>query len=634
RKYRTSIRQSLPIGVKSVEAAPELAVESEVSRTPAEVRAAKIAAAKSGIASRKNAKFKNMVAVAAGVILTAGLLGYFAWSASQKKVTQFVATPVSDSSSTESGENSVAEPKLSPYETVAQLPLDQRPRIFQELIDDDRQSLWESPTAGPPAAFTSLPVAPKILMTFRPSELVNSAEGSLFLRSLGSQVSTEIDSLESSTGLTMDEIELIIVSFHSDGALRNYVPYFSVTPKATMTLDALLARWQNPVSRQLENGEVIFEAADSPQAFYISESDFASTDESDSKDSSELPKRKRSVKRFGLSSIELIEDVALSAGANILSGALKDLADQSDRQRHLNFLFMRQGLFNDEGQNFMGETLATLNRELDLMIPDNIRGGLVSVHLDQGTYAELIFDRNIDLKAVDLQEQMTEQFRSQRDRITEFVAQIPANPYWDRVRVKYDNMINDLYRNIRWDVEQGELVANVWLAPMAAHNLVAASELALSFASGSSPPILPARKVPQSLEELLASKRDLNIANPPDLNVLLADLQTEVSDDFGKLPFPFNIRLLGSDLEKDGITKNQRPSELVLNQKSLSEILTSIMTKANPDKNITGPEDPNCKLIWVIADDPEQPGQKAILVTTRAAAAEKSYPIPAPFRSQ
>jgi hypothetical protein len=169
---------------------------------------------------------------------------------------------------------------------------------------------------------------------------------------------------------------------------------------------------------------------------------------------------------------------------------------------------------------------------------------------------------------------------------------------------------------------------------MAAHNLIAASELAVAFSAGISTATTVQKNIPQTLEALLATKRDLNIANPPDLNVLLAELVSEIKDDFGKLPFEFNIRLLGGDLEKDGITKNQRPSELVISQKSFAEILTSIMVKANPDKDITGASDPNCKLIWVLADDPDVPGQKAILITTRAAAATKNYELPAPFLTE
>ena len=314
---------------------------------------------------------------------------------------------------------------------------------------------------------------------------------------------------------------------------------------------------------------------------------------------------------------------------------MKKMARWTDRERHVNILYLRSGLFNDEGQKLMGQSNLSLNRELGIMLPDAVRGGLVSFHLDSGSYFEMMFDRTLDLKAVDLKEELANSFKSKRDSLAQFVSTVPPSPYWDRVRSRYYSMLSQFYRYLRWNVEHGEIVANCWLPPMAAHNLLASSELVITFASGASAANAPVVNAgPKTIEELLDLKRDLNIANPPDLNVLMADLQTEISDDFTKLSFPFNIRLLGGDLEKDGITKNQRPGELVIKQKSLSEILTTIMTGANPDKDITGPNDPNCKLIWVLAEDPENPGQKAILITTRAAATAKSYELPPAFRTE
>ena len=61
---------------------------------------------------------------------------------------------------------------------------------------------------------------------------------------------------------------------------------------------------------------------------------------------------------------------------------------------------------------------------------------------------------------------------------------------------------------------------------MAAHNLIAATEHAISFSAGTGGTAAPVYAGPKTLDELLATKRDLNIANPPDLNVLIADLQT------------------------------------------------------------------------------------------------------------
>ena len=318
----------------------------------------------------------------------------------------------------------------------------------------------------------------------------------------------------------------------------------------------------------------------------------------------------------------------------MLSGSLLKLAKRSDSDRHFNMLFLRSGLFNDEGQKLMGEQMSAFNRELRIMLPDNVRGGLVSLHIDSGSYFEVMLDRSVDIKAPDLKQTMEEETRSRRNNLMQYVSKIPPNAYWDQVRFRYASMLTDFNKNLRWNVENGEVTANCWLPPMAAHNLLAASELVITFSAGGSATGAPTATGPKTLEELIAIKRDLNIANPPDLNVLMADLQSEIQDDFGKLPFAFNIRLIGGDLEAEGITKNQRPGELVIEQKSLAEILTTIMVGANPDKDISGANDPNCKLIWVVAEDPENPGQQAILITTRKAAAQKSYQLPPAFQTE
>ncbi len=142
------------------------------------------------------------------------------------------------------------------------------------------------------------------------------------------------------------------------------------------------------------------------------------------------------------------------------------------------------------------------------------------------------------------------------------------------------------------------------------------------------------RKTPQTLDELLNAKRDLSVTTNPDLNILLSNIRDEVVEDWGSLPFDFDIRILANDLSVEGITQNQRPGDFEMQQTTLADILTEIMVRCNPDRNITGPNDPACKLVWVVADHPDKPGNQAVLVTTRAAAAQKNYPLPEAFRTE
>ncbi|MFK7770323.1 MAG: protein kinase [Mariniblastus sp.] len=641
--YRNSVRQFLP-GTESIVVGTVPEIGDDPTGAPSiversEERQAKIDAAAAAAMNRKNGRWKIPAAIAAGLLAMAGGIGLFALRANRTVVAVKDEEPKTTVSQTDTTQPPVKKVNLN--DQIAALPPELRPTLVQNLVDDNQTSLWESPTQGVPCDFSYLPPNPKLLFTFRLAQLDSNEEGQRLLRSLGPEFEKRINQFKTQSGLEFENIESLTISLHTNESFE-YEPFFTVETTQPIEADLLTGYWNRPRSKRLENQEEILESNDGSLAYYILEraadknpnvENADSATEAEPSDSQQENSTK--VSRFAFGPKQLIEQVVLSAGTNVLGGPMKKMALWTDNQRHMNILFLRPGLFNEEGQKLMGQDNLALNRELGVMLPDEVKGGLVSLHLDSGSYFEMMFDRTLDLKAVDLQQELADSFKSKRDSLAQFASTIPPSPYWDRVRSRYYSMLSQFYRYLRWNVEHGEIVANCWLPPMAAHNLIASSELVISFAGGASTANVPAQTSgPKTIEELLALKRDLNIANPPDLNVLMADLQSEISDDFGRLPFAFNIRLIGGDLEKDGITKNQRPGELVMEQKSLSEILTKIMTEANPDKDITGPSDPNCKLIWVLADDPENPGQKAILVTTRAAAALKSYELPPPFRTE
>ncbi len=212
---------------------------------------------------------------------------------------------------------------------------------------------------------------------------------------------------------------------------------------------------------------------------------------------------------------------------------------------------------------------------------------------------------------------------------------LPDHPYWTKVRLRFDNMVSDVYQSTRVANENGRTIVNCWLPPMAAHNLVAASELVLaSTAAGSTRADITEARIPQTVDALLRTRRSIEVTSRPDLVNFLSDLETEIRDDYPTLPFEFEIRLAGPDLLKEGITQNQRLGDIRMDGVPLSEILTEIMMQANPDKNATSPRDPRCKLVWALAPDPDQPDRRTVLVTTRSAASERGYSLPAAFQSE
>ena len=98
------------------------------------------------------------------------------------------------------------------------------------------------------------------------------------------------------------------------------------------------------------------------------------------------------------------------------------------------------------------------------------------------------------------------------------------------------------------------------------------------------------------------------------------------------MPFKLNISILGKDLETGGITRNQQVRDFVQQDKTLAEILTAMMMKANPITTVTAPDQTDQKLIWVVAPDPDT-NEPSILITTRDGAAKRSLTIPKVFQS-
>lgn len=582
---------------------------------------------------RNRSKWKMPLAVAAGLVIVSGLIGLFAYQANR---TPLVLAPERGSPDLEN----VPPVAVPPIELTPPV----NPNLVQVLIDDDDATLWESPTAGPPLDLSFHPAAARIIFAIRPAELLSHSEGKQLLRGLGPVLNQRIKHWREQLGLEFDEMERLIITLHP-GQQSAYEPFVSIKLKQSTIASDLISKIGSLTVEKV--GDIaIYNKPDGTAFYFISDhadekpqddvKPQATTETGTEPNPGESSVDAKNISRFVFGKADAVREVAESAGLNVLSGTMRKLVDRSDADRHFSFLFLRPAMFNEQGQALMGGQLATLNRQLDLFLQDEIRGGIFSFHVDQGDYFEITFDQTVDLETRELKESLESRLRVFRDDITQFLAKIPANEYWDRVRLRYDNMLADVYRNLRWDVEYGTVVGNCWLPPMAGHNLVGATELVTAFSSdsASSGSAAVEKKIPASLDELLLTKRNLSVTTNPDLNLLLSGIRAEILDDFGELPFDFEIRLIGNDLQKEGITQNQRPGNFQINNKSLAEILAEIMVRCNPDKNVSGPHDLKCKLVWALGPDPANPGNQAILITTRAGVAARNLTLPKDFQPQ
>jgi len=60
-------------------------------------------------------------------------------------------------------------------------------------------------------------------------------------------------------------------------------------------------------------------------------------------------------------------------------------------------------------------------------------------------------------------------------------------------------------------------------------------------------------------------------------------------------------------------------------------VLTDLVRRANPVTTVQSPTEVNQKVVWVVLDDSERPGQKKIELTTRTWAETNKVALPKEF---
>jgi hypothetical protein len=115
------------------------------------------------------------------------------------------------------------------------------------------------------------------------------------------------------------------------------------------------------------------------------------------------------------------------------------------------------------------------------------------------------------------------------------------------------------------------------------------------------------------------------------LEFAIRDLAEAVRETHPQLPFPFDIQILGSDLQLQGITRNQQIAGFESVDNRLDEILTTLVMRANPVTTVTTPSDPNQKLVWIQGPDPNDANKPILLITTRDAAQRRNDTLPTAF---
>ena len=478
----------------------------------------------------------------------------------------------------------------------------------QQVVPDDGEQLWKSPTWGEPVSFQYSPPGAQLFFVVRPAALLASAEGERVLQALGPEFAAARKAWEVAAGVNWSEVSQLIMTLHQvDLQLR---VAFVVKLDDAAVASEMVQRWGSSAEQQAHD-QTYYEAKE--WSYF-------------------LPEEAANV--FVMGSKTEIEGVLEFSGRAPPNGAIEKLRRVSDAEHHFSLFstpFSMTGELLRDGRNYFFGPARKLREPLEALFPQGLDALSVSMHFGEQLYLETRFfgrTRDRHALAADFHERIAEI----PDQIERYSALVLPHPYWRMVANRYPGMVRFLHSQLRIGVGRDEAVINGVLPSQAAHNLLFGGTMFLLSQPGVALADTSTAKStgPPNVEALLASKIDLSF-DQQSLEFAIRDLGQEVKDRYPNLPFGFRIQIIGGDLENDGITRNQQVRNIKLTGKTLAESLTEIVVVAQA----TGkpPSHPDQKLVWVVGPDPDQPDKQIVLVTTRSAAMKKKYTLPAVFRS-
>jgi hypothetical protein len=457
------------------------------------------------------------------------------------------------------------------------------------LVADDGRTMWASPTAGRPLSWEYLPPGAQLVLALRPAALAAHPEGEKVLAALGPLGAAGKQSIERITGLEWRQMDRLLVGWQpgANGALEPTIVVFA---------DRALLKERS--------------SGGDGRAYY-------------------RPERSSGPALVIAPAAAMREIIALGGNPPPLRRDVERLLALTDADRHASLLVAPGFLFN-EGRAVFDDELSGLRQPLVWFLGEGLSAAAISLHWDENFFVEFMAAPTLDAPPGRVAEQLVRRVADLPGMIETYSVALDASPHGRRVVARFPAMVRKLATYTRGGFDRDHVLLRCYLPAVAGHNLLMGAELALAepLAGPATPAAASPRQIaaapagnPPSILERLERRASLRTGRDS-LESVLQQLAAELGAP---------IVILGRDLQLDGITRNQMLAA-DFSDRPAGEILIEILRQANPDKAATGPNDPRQKLVYRIG--PESPGgPDVILITTRAAAAERGDTLPAPFQS-
>ena len=375
-----------------------------------------------------------------------------------------------------------------------------------ELVADDGQTLWVSPTAGEPLPLSYVPNGTQLLLHVRPAELLQHAEDEKILAALGPAGAEVIQSLTDATGVGMERIESLTAAVHP-----------------TMLGD-MLTTWRLELPEPLA-ADVVLPTSGERVCY--------------------LPQvAGRRIVICG--NFHAVDDLKLQGDEPALfSRDMQKLLDRTDRLRSATLVLPTRFL-QIGGHKLLGESAKHLKELLDTLARDEATSLALSAHWGEEFFLELQSTVKLNVQAHRFAKDVSTWLPTASRTLSESLTEQPAHPFGRPVVDRLPAMIRLLSEYTRSDEDDGVSVHRCYLPVAAGHNLLMAGELMLGLPAESQD-VAAGDVAAQTIAEKLAQETSMSF--PKDtLEQALALLSADI-----EVP----IEIAGRDLQLEGITKNQ-----------------------------------------------------------------------------
>lgn len=489
-----------------------------------------------------------------------------------------------------------------------------------DLVDDQRLLFAPSyPAASDDVSLSMLPPGPAAILSLRFDSIRQSRASEGLLQTLP-ELADAMESLASRGGVPVDAVRRCTLAlFPGSGGTPTVALAFELNEP--QPLDS----WSERLSvsaAQTRDGETIYAGdATGADAAYVMPDDVAS----------------KSIRRFAIGSLDRISEVAaMQGGAIPLPRMLQQLWNASSDDAGLVAMTTPNFLFAD-GRGVLEQTFPELMPAIkSVLIPDAAGVLLIAdtsntdSAADGSVFVEVRLSPSGGISEASLMRQTRDAVTSWPDWADQFIVDAVPDSSWRLLASRLPTMTRFVVDQFRFGVSDGAVVANTYLPAPAVSQWTLATLLAANTPRGVAVAGTDSDAQPLTINEMLERKMSVSF----DQESLEFAIDAIVGEFTRALPPNSQmppVRIVGSDLQKMGITQNQQVRNFAKTDLPLRTVLTDLMLGANPDRTATGPDDPKQALIWVLAVDPEDPNQQEILVTTREAAKDR-YELPTEFQ--